>query len=416
MSVPDWKFILVESKDLDNAIGELYEARNKSLSVGLNKPGSCSFSYPFTGELAADIQPISTGVMAYRRGSTNQFELIWSGYVNEINIDANEETLQVSCVGWFERLNKRISKQDVLYAGQYDNDIIFGTNLKTPSTPSATSGATNCASGILRLANLTASTASGTTTSSGYTIPSGVTIPVISGSNPATPTLLQPGSWASGTTITPSGGRVQKNFKIEKDQSFGEAIINITEQENGPDIYVDPKTRALNVYQKKGEKKTGLYFSYGWGAENIQSFSKSITTDQLANHLIGRANGVSPVLVNSDSASLNAYGLFESVVNLNMNVPNQDTLNYYTAAEYLFTSKPLISYSITPFPYTLRSSVPEPFVDYNIGDQIGLRVLAEPIIDIGGASEETFRVFGINVSIGDDGNETVGELQIYYAG
>jgi hypothetical protein len=416
MAVPDWKFILVESKDLDNAIGELYEARSKNINVGLNKPGSCSFTYPFSGTLAEDIQPISTAVMAYRRGSTGLYKLIWSGYVNEVNSDAVTEEMQISCVGWFERLNKRISKQDVLYSSQYDNDIIFGTGLVTPSTPSASSGATNTASGILRLANLTSSTASGTTTSSGYSIPSSVTIPIVSGSDPNTPTLIQPGIYTSGTTITPSATAVRKNFKIEKDQSFGEAIISLTEQENGPDIDIHPQTRSLNVYRKKGERRTGLYFSYGWGAENIQSFSKLITTDQLANHLIGRANGVSPVLLNNNTTSLNSYGLFESVVNLNMNVPNQDTLNYYTAAEYLFTSTPLVSYSITPFPYTIGSSVPEPFEDYDIGDQLNLRVVAKPIIDIGADSEETFRVFGINVSIEDNGNETIGELQIYYAG
>lgn len=492
MASVEWKFVLVNSKDLSR-IGELSDARGKSLSLGLNKPGSGSFTYPFDGELAASIKVIETGIIAYRKCSkgayAGKFKLIWSGYVTEITDDGAAENMQVSCVGWFERLNKRIAKQEVMWTSQYDNDIIMGTGMVTPSSATGFT----CPSGILPLANLTTANPSGpqtisvtfttsgtvtpvvgpgdpvsngttiaTSTASGsphkssingyvisisgtkntpytytasgtyqiayighyYSIPSGAypsgsnayPLPVVSGSNPNTLTWLEPGAYASGTTITPSGGLVQKNFKIEQDESFGAAITRLTEQENGPDIDVSldeangKLVRRLNVYVKKGSKKENVYFAFNWGPSNVESFTQSTSTSELANNLIGRATGVSPVMLATASGSLDKYGLFESVVNLNQAAPNSNSLQYYTAAEYLFTSTPDVSYSITPFPFTVDSSIPEPFVDYDIGDQVKFRARKDPRINVSGS----FRIFGINVSITDDGNEIIGELQIYY--
>lgn len=489
MESAEWKFVLVNSNDL-SSIGDLHEARGKNLSVGLNKPGSCSFTYPFSGNLAGDIKVIETGVIAYRRGSSGVFQPIWSGYVSEISDDGASETMQVSCVGWFERLNKRLAKQEVMWTSQYDNDIIMGTGMVTPSSATGFT----CPSGIMQLANLTTANPSGpqtlsvtfspsggtvtpqvkagdpvssgqviaTSTPSGsttvtqhksnidgfvafigaattyvasgtyqiayighyYSIPSGAypsgsnayPLPVVSGSNPNTLTWLEPGTYDPTTTITPSGGFVRKNFKIEQDESFGAAITKLTEQENGPDIDVSldystgKPVRKLNVYVKKGELKNDVYFGFNWGPENIQSFVKNTQTSNIANNLVGRATGVNPVMLATASGSLAKYGVFESVINLNQSAPNANALQYYTAAEYLFTSEPDVSYSITPFPYTIGSSIPEPFVDYDIGDQVKFRAEKAPRIDVSGS----FRVFGINVTISDDGNESVGELQIYY--
>lgn len=491
MATPEWKFVLVNSNDLSQ-IGELYEATGKSLSLGLNKPGSASFTYPFSGRLAADIEPIAVGIIAYRRGSTGQYETVWSGYVNEVNDDAETEKISVSCVGWFERLNNRIAKQEVLYTSQYDQDIIFGTGM---TTPSSATGPT-CPSGILQLANLetmnpdgpqvlSKTIPSGTTvtplfgagdavtagqnviqfspaisgvtymtssvtgfiisvngtkntpytyTASGtfnlavigyyYSIPSGsfptgvgaYPLPKVASSVPDNLTLIASGTYASGTTITPSAAATRKSFKIEQDQSFGEAITSLTAQENGPDIdvVIDDSSgqpiRKLNVYRKKGSKKENIYFAYNWGPSNLKNFSKRTNTEKFANNLVGRSNGVTPVMLATESASFTKYGLWEDVVNLNQNAPNADALRFYTAAEYIFTSYPDVTYSVTPFPYTLESSIPEPFVDYEIGDQVYIKAKKEPRID----DFQLVRVFGINITIDEEGNEFVSELQIYY--
>jgi hypothetical protein len=401
-----WKFILVNSKDLSQ-IGELDQARDKNLNLGLNRPGSASFSYSYYGRLAEDIEVISTGIIAYRYNSqTEIYDAVWSGYVNEINEDAEAESMSVSCVGWFERLNKRIAKQEIMYTSQYDNDIILGTGLVTPT---GTTGIT-CPSGILPIANRT-------TTATEYVIPSGsypagaYPLPVVSGSSPNTLTLLAVGTY-DNTTDIPASALTKKTIKVEQDQSFGEAITNLTQQENGPDIDVNPITRELNVYLKRGNVKEDVYFGYNWGPSNIRAFSKQIGTEQFANNLIGRANGVVPVMLATDTDSLNAYGLWESVINLTQNAPNQNVLEYFTAAEYLFTSTPLVTYSITPYPFTRGSSVPEPFVDYIIGDQVNFVANRPPRIDPAVDSGQ-FRVFGMSISIENDGNETIGELQIY---
>lgn len=393
-TVPQWKFILVNSKDLSE-IGELHQARGKSLNLALNTPGSASFTYSFEGNLAADIEVISTGIMAYRRGSSDTYQLVWSGYINEINEDVNEGTMSVSAVGWFERLNKRIARQDVLYKSQYDYNIIVGSGFSIPSG--------GVASGIMHIANKTA-------TASGYTIASG-TVPVVSGSNPNTPTWLNPGVYSAGMR---SGVPSSQDLSIKQDSSFGEAIMTLVNQENGCDVYVDPATRALNVYGKKGSVKGEVYFGYNWGPDNIKQFSRSTTTSDIANYLVGRATGVTAQSINTASGSLNDFGLFEDHIDITLKTANADVLKFYTAAEYLFRSDPRTNptYSVSPYPYTIGSSVPEPFNDYDIGDVVRFRAISPPRVNVNGS----FRVFGLNISITDDGNENIDSLSVYANG
>ena len=360
----------------------------------------------FEGNLAADIQPISTGVMAYRKGSTDSYKLVWSGYINEIAEDVTNATMTVSAVGWFERLNKRIARQDILYRSQYDKDIIIGSSLSTPSG--------GIASGIMQIANKTV-------TASGYTIASG-TIPVVSGSNPYTPTWLDAGTYYDGmrSPIATASGPAKQDISIEQDSSFGEAIMTLINQENGCDIEVDPANRQLNVYGKKGSVKSDVWFGFNWGPENIASFSNQISTADIANYLVGRATGITAqVVYNKYSYSVENYGIFEDSLNINLNSTSDaaQKLAYYTAAEYFFRSGPEFSYSdspfstysITPYPYTIGSSVPEPFEAYNIGDIVKFRAVREPRVDV----EGSFRVFGMSVSISNDGNESIGDLRMY---
>lgn len=393
-TVPQWKFILVNSKDLSE-IGELHQARGKSLNLALNTPGSASFTYSFEGNLAADIQVISTGIMAYRRGSSDTYQLVWSGYINEINEDVNNGTMSVSAVGWFERLNKRIARQDVLYKSQYDYNIIVGSGFSIPSG--------GVASGVMHIANKTA-------TASGYTIVAG-TIPIVYGSSPNTPTWLSVGSYQAGMR---SGTVAQQDLSIKQDSSFGEAIMTLVNQENGCDVYVDPATRALNVYGKKGSIKSEVYFGYNWGPDNIKQFSRSTTTSDIANYLVGRATGVTAQSINTASGSLNDFGLFEDHIDITLKTANADVLKFYTAAEYLFRSDPRTNptYSVSPYPYTIGSSVPEPFNDYDIGDVVRFRAISPPRVNVNGS----FRVFGLNISITDDGNENIDSLSIYANG
>jgi hypothetical protein len=189
------------------------------------------------------------------------------------------------------------------------------------------------------------------------------------------------------------------------------ALVN---QENGCDVYVDPATRALNVYGKKGSVKGEVYFGYNWGPENIKEFSRSTTTSEIANYLVGRATGVTAVSINTASGSLNDFGLFEDHLDITLKTANADVLGFYTAAEYLFRSDPRTTptYSVSPYPYTIGSSVPEPFTDYDIGDIVKFRAVRAPRVNINGS----FRIFGLSISVTDDGNENIDSLSIYANG
>jgi hypothetical protein len=69
-------------------------------------------------------------------------------------------------------------------------------------------------------------------------------------------------------------------------------------------------------------------------------------------------------------------------------------------------------FSFTPFPWTDGSSVPEPFVDYRIGDRVRLVAKHDPRIDV----NTNVRIFGINVGISEEDNEALGQLQVYPGG
>ena len=101
-------------------------------------------------------------------------------------------------------------------------------------------------------------------------------------------------------------------------------------------------------------------------------------------------------------------GIVEEVANLS-DAKNSDILQYYAAGEVAVRSSPRKTYSITPFPYFTNGRVPEPFVDYDIGDIVTLSAKWGKRINIEG---EPLRVFGMSFNIDEEGNERPGPLEL----
>lgn len=372
-----WIFNLVNSKDL-SPIGELAQASSKQISLTLNRAGSASFNLPMTDDMAEFIHPITTGLRVYRIGTDDVAKTIWSGYVSTIDESISGNQMGIQCVGWFERLSKRLIREKMNYAAVDDAEIIFA---------------------LLKHANLRVTPA-----------PDNYPIVTPAGSNPSTPTWIAQGAKLPNEGLGGSTAYVPatRNRNYELYASIGQEIQSWSEIENGCDFVVDPSTRELNIYRKKMTNRPAAVFGFNWGPNNLAQFSRQIDSSALTNFHTSTGKPFTIPQFADDLASQNDYGVFEEVAQLS-DVGENSVLSAYSGAEIIFRSRPRIIYAMTPFPFIEGGRVPEPFLEYDIGDKAYLTAKWGKRVNIAG---QAVRVFGMSVSIDEEGNEKLGQLQL----
>lgn len=371
--VARYKFILASAVDLSN-IGELTQARSRTFEVKLNSPGNASFTVPMNDELSANIWPLSSALKIYRTGSTGQ-KLVWSGYVNTIDEDATNNHMQINCVGWQERLSKRFLRQRLIYANVDDGDLVMNLLAQANTSP----------------------------------FPDAYAPTVPAGSNPNNSTWLAwggklPNEGAGGATAYTTALR---NRTYELYQSIGQSINELVGIENGCDVWVDPATRMLYVYRKRRRILTNTVFGFGWGPNNIQQFNRTLDGSTVTNYYLATGRTGVTGQYQHDAASQGSYNLIEEMQNL-ADVSDTNILNAYAGGEILMRAQPRQIFNVTPFPYSTDKGVPEPFVDYDVGDQARLVAKKMPRLNV----DQQVRVFGIQVGVDEEGNERLGALQL----
>ena len=201
--------------------------------------------------------------------------------------------------------------------------------------------------------------------------------------------------------------------------NIGAAITELSEIENGFDFVIDPITRTLSFYPSPSlsvsnpvspvwHDRTSVVFASGWGPDNIQELQRQTDSSQMMNTIFvsGKNATYGP---GTDPASIAAYGAFEEQVSLS-DVADANVLTAYGAEEITFRSTPRIIYSVTPFPRaSAPGRVPDPLIDYGLGDQVYLTAVYPPRIQI---YNQALRVFGLDIQIDDEGNERLGALQL----
>jgi len=108
---------------------------------------------------------------------------------------------------------------------------------------------------------------------------------------------------------------------------------------------------------------------------------------------------------------MNTYGLIEQSVSLS-DAKTSQILATYAGAEVLLRSSPRVIYSMTPLPFTEQigpGRVPEPFVDYTLGDKVYLTARFKGRFSV---NKQGIRIFGMTVTPDDNGNEVLGALQV----
>ena len=393
-----WRFILADANDLRVHIGELFQARGRSVNTVLNRGGSISFTFPMREEMAAEIQPITTAVKCYRwSDKTESWRNIISGPVWTIDEQINDERMTVNCIGWQEILNKRLLRMDKIY-----NDVDDGAIIQD----------------LLAEANKLV-----LPDIAGYAVP----VPSV---YPATPSKIgwggtRPNEGPGGATAYATALR---NKTYQKYVSIGSLIDELTALENGCDIHIDPDTRLLYVHRKK-MRDTNEVFAYGWGPSNLQSFQRQYDASTVVNlmQVTGRS-GSTPQYADTHAPfpgwpgdiapdSQLEYGLIDELMNL-PDVIDNNVLGAYAAGEIFVRYRPRVIYNLTPFSYapggmgyhhhTGAEGIPEPFEDYDVGDRVRLTALLPPRVAI---QNQAVRVFGISVNIDDNGNESISSLQ-----
>lgn len=363
-----WRFILADSNTMEN-IGEI-RAPNVSLDLALNRAGSCNFTIPQDDDLAGQIENVTTCVKAYRRDVP-----IWSGMVwNCEDVLEEQKSLQVSAVGWFEQLNHR----KLRYEKKYQNNTFTGGQI------------------ALDLVNIANNQKDG----------------LISTANPdGTGTI-----WPTFLVLGLSSDTQLRNMSYERWQNIGQAIIDLSNIENGYDFKIDPISRIINIYTSAigspvRKLRPESQFGYNWGPNNLRTFRRQLDTSSLVTqfHAVGRFATATAAAGNVSSGPMAKYGLWEDHQALS-EVVDLNVLSAFANGEVATRSVPRVIYSMNPFPWSPNDGrVPEPFVDYDIGDHVYFTAKYLPRINI---QRQAVRVFGIKLSIDSEGNENIDDLQL----
>lgn len=388
-------------------IGPLSAAKGRKIEILQNKHGSADFTYPLDGIFSEYIKPYKTGILAERfnwratrvfnnLGNFGQiWDPVWSGYVLPINEDLAPNKMSVSCIGWTQRLAKRLTRNSNMHWSGIDDAIIIRDLIQ-------------------HLNGLEVSEVehdSGINTYQ-YLNPPGdnyeITWPL--GSSPNTPNWI---SWGGVQPDEGPGGDTEyisalRNFKAEKYAYGWPYIENLMNIENGCDIHLNPLSRILTAHRRY-RRATNNVIAFATGPHNASSFSRQADADKIVNYFLAQGDSSVPLQYADDIDSQLEIGPIEEIQQL-AGVNDAGVLLAYAGAEIITRKDGVITYGVTPFSYRPGSSVPEPLVDYRQGDQVLLSAKYLPRINIDKVSA---RVFGLNFSIDDEtGNEQLQQLQI----
>lgn len=215
---------------------------------------------------------------------------------------------------------------------------------------------------------------------------------------------------ASGITVgtTPSTATRTRTYK--KYDNVGRAIQELSDIENGFDWTINPLTKVFDMHASYGSTKAGVHFGYRSGPDNLASVGRTIDGSSLANYVVATGKYGSGVV--SDGTSISTYGLREDVVSIGdfASSDYSTTLLAVAGAELLFRKDPRQIFSVTPKPHVDDGSVPEPYVDYWLGDTVYLSANVGRLYIQG----QAVRIFGISISIDENGTERVGDLRLIW--
>jgi hypothetical protein len=341
--------VLADSATMSR-IATIREARQGVINEDLNQPGSLVFRVPIADEVGAKIKTVNTCVLVLKNKKR-----VWSGFVLTIKREAEGDAgwMTVGCVGWFERLFRRLIHPD-------QEETITGE-------------AHVHAHRLLSKAN-----------ARGATLPGA----------PSSTNILPGLGESNGIALTRTYEQMQK---------VGDQIQQLTQIESGVDISVDPSTRLLHVYAKRESFRPNIKLRLRGRVPTLRSATQDEDASRFANQwwVLGANSQIGHA---KDDQSETEYGLFEDQASLS-DVADAQILGAYANAQLAVNAHPSIVYSISP-----RSMVSMAgfslYEDILLGDSFTFTV-ERGSFQVPG---QRVRLFGFSVGI--DGEETVNSLKL----
>lgn len=218
--------------------------------------------------------------------------------------------------------------------------------------------------------------------------------------------------WAPKTNNTYS----ISNYSVQRFDNLGDLLQKLSDVENGFDfdlqitrnktIASDAPVIQMVVWPSRGtdysNRSNAPTFGINCGPDNAKELSLSIDGTTVVNRAIvkGRSNTPS-VATASDNEQQRE--LFEEVLTLS-DVGSTEVLNAFAASEVLIKRYARQIYSFAPEPYTGGKIVPQPMVDYDLGDTVRLlrrRRRSDGIV------RANVRIFTMDISFDDNNTENV---------
>ena len=366
-----WRYLLADSETLE-PIDEISKAKGRTLSTSLATSGNANFNVPLSDRVGSQIVSLETSILAVQDD-----EVQWSGFVWTIDDQAHTNQRQVTAVGWFEELNKRIVRPPY-------------TDLRPVDVPSQAQDFISVdASTIIRA--------------------------LIDKANAQRDDLgtLRPTHITNGTFDLSN----LRTYSAVPGQKIGEEIRKFSQIEGGVDMWVHPTTRQLHIYWDQiiasssvfgmgTDKRNDVVLGYNWGPQNLAEAGRQINPDRTvmrftASSSIGSRRA-------EDRAAMDQTGfMFEDQVQI-PEAKNVDILAAFAGAEVALRAYPFVLYGIRPFPWTNSNRVPRPLKNYKLGDIVS----ATAVQGAFKMEKQAVRLHGIDLSIPDDGaSEIVTSLQ-----
>lgn len=353
------------------------------MALSMNGVESAAFSINILDSIAEQIwlHTLINCLVLYRND-----EIKWSGplWTARPTANATTQTLQVTAVGWFQYLLKRLLKCGVA-----------GVNPMVGPT----------------------STSSGITQSYVAMDPTAIAVDLVTRTNFEYPLPISIGF------VEPNPNGILWNVTYQQLQNIGQAIQTLSNVEGGFDFRVDPATLQLDFYYAlvkggstvygRGQDRPNTVFSYPGNltelapTEDASNVATQMTVlDQLTNSSQFPAPG-------EVTESITTYGMMQDTASLS-DINSLTITTAYAESEVLFREAPEIIWTFTPFAYHGDPDVPQPFVDYDIGDFVYLTAnygcLQVPL-PTAGTGPMPIRMFSFTITLDNEGNEMISNVQ-----
>lgn len=369
-SASTWQFLLTDLSG--EVLGEINQGENRQVTLPLNGVPTANFVIPVWHPQATNVLGLDALLKVYRRDViTGINTLVFHGPLlsaEEVG-DDNTQTIQAAATGPFWRLSKR-------FLGQSKAGLQIGTD--------------------------TAMVDLGTIAQSLLTATNGVGFTGI----------------GNGTTTASTPGVFGPVWL----QNVAEAIATLSAGINSFDYEVAPteptnpagtipQIGVLNCIPLIGTQKPNAIFEYGTTRANVASYDRQRTLQDIVNRgimsLQGWPDGTKQdLLINTNSASITARGIYEDVLNDNGVLDDGLRMELINAnLQYRATARERVTFTVA------QNARPAPFVDYKVGDWVRARAVTSGSIRF----DAMFRIWGITFKIDQNGNEAL-DLQLVQDG